>query len=166
MVSAFFVFQTYQGFIFNIFFYSPLHMIHMDLISIITLVAAVTSIIITVWNTMRTNRLTFTNHQSMIFSEFTRRYQDIILSMPDEVFKDETAEMSFLVQKHMMLYFNLCSEEHYLHDKGDIPAEIWHKWVEGIKITTTAQIYRTYWARLKSSYNPEFVQFMHDEIFK
>ena len=108
------------------------------------MVISVLSIGISIWNVSRTNQLTKKNHQSIIFSEYTRRYQDIILRMPDSMFL-HNGNLAPDVSKYMTLYFDLCSEEFHLHKIGDIPEKIWNNWVEGMKITMRPPIYHTGW---------------------
>lgn len=132
--------------------------------AIIALVISVITIGITIWNVSRTNQLTKKNHQSIIFSEFTRRYQDIILRMPDNMFM-HSGGLTPETCKYLTLYFDLCSEEFHLHEIGDIPENIWKNWVEGMKITMKPPIYQVGWKLLSQSYNPQFVRFMHHEIF-
>lgn len=58
-----------------------------------------------------------------MFAEYTRRYQEIILQMPDEIYLD-TEIVNAHTLKYMSLYFNLCSEESHLWESGIIPSHI------------------------------------------
>ena len=137
----------------------------MDVVAIIALVFSVVSILVTIWNVNRTNLLTKTNHQSEIFTDCTRRYHDIIVSMPD-VMVGSLGNISPDVIKYMTLYYDLCSEEFHLHRKGDITDEIWENWEDGMRIMTRPEIYKTCWKFLSSSYNADFINFMHHNIFR
>lgn len=44
-----------------------------------------------------------------MFAEYTKRYLDVILSMPDSVLMG-SADVKTDVLKHLQLYFDLCSE--------------------------------------------------------
>ena len=138
----------------------------MEATSIIALVISVLTIAITIWNVSRTNQLTMKNHQTIIFSEYTRRYQDILLRMPDSMFLHKgNLTLTPDVCKYLTIYFDLCSEEFHLHKNGDIPDDIWENWVEGMRITMKPPIYRTGWKLLSSTYNEDFIHFMHQKIF-
>lgn len=132
--------------------------------AIIALVISVITIGITIWNVSRTNQLTRKNHQSNIFCEYTKRYMEIMKEKPAS--KILNAGMNNPdVRKYMSLYFDLCSEEFHLHKKGYIPDDIWSNWVEGMRFTMKPQIYQTCWIAFSSSYNEDFIHFMHQEIF-
>lgn len=133
-------------------------------IAIIALIISIVTVGITIWNVSRTNQLTKKNHQSIMFSEYTRRYLDILLRMPDRMFM-QSGGLTPDVCKYLTIYFDLCSEEFYLHKNGDIPEDIWLNWVEGMKITMRPPIYHTGWKILSSTYNEDFIHFMHQEIF-
>lgn len=107
------------------------------------------------------------NRQSRndFFAEYTKRYHDIILAMPDEVFEG-TAEPKGKTLKYMQLYFDLCSEEYQLRQKGIIPKDIWDNWVEGMVITANNDLYRKAWNTLKGNYNKGFFLFMEGDVLK
>lgn len=137
---------------------------NMETTSIIALTISILSSLVTVWNVTRTNRITKENHRTGVFNYYTRRYNDILMSMPDEMalHSDKFAPS---VMKYMMAYYDLCSEEHYQHNKGKITEDVWEKWVEGMRISTRADVYKTCWELLEDTYNEEFQKFMRDEIF-
>ena len=110
------------------------------------------------------NEQALAQSRQAFFAEYTRRYHDIILAMPDEVFLGiATASGSTL--KYMQLYFNLCSEEFYLHEAKQIPDDIWAKWVDGMRITTRLMIFRNSWKLLGGHYDGSFTHFMHHKVF-
>lgn len=135
----------------------------MDLAQIVTLILSIIAIIISVWNVTRTNTLTKANHQSIIFSDYTRRYQSLIQAMPNKLFPCGDV-LGPDVAKYMSLYFDLCSEEFWLYSNDYIPNEIWKNWVEGMKLTTRNQIYHTAWKVLSQTYHEKFVNFMDNEV--
>ena len=93
------------------------------------------------------------------FAEYTRRYHDIVLNMPD----NENDSKWFRYQR---LYFDLCSEEFHLYKKGFIDDDVWKHWVEGMKDTLRIQSFRNAWTgRLgQNYYDQDFVHFMHQEV--
>ena len=132
--------------------------------SIISLSLSGVSILAAIWSVFKTNQLTKTNHQSEIFTDCTRRYHDIMVSMPD-VMVGNFGNIAPEVIKYMTLYYDLCSEEFHLHRQGDITDEIWKNWEDGMRIMTRPEIYKTCWKFLSTNYNIDFVHFMHHHIF-
>lgn len=123
--------------------------IYMLATAIIALIISVLTIAITIWNVSRTNQLTKKNHQSIIFSEYTGRYHDIILRMPLSMFL-HSCQFTPEVRKYLTTYFNLCGEEFRLHKIEDILEDIWRNWGDGMRITTKPPIYHTGWKILSS----------------
>lgn len=111
------------------------------------------------------NRQSFEQNRKNFFAEYTRRYQDIILAMPDGVFAG-TAGVNSTTLKYMNLYFDLCSEEYHLYQEGLLPDEVWYNWVEGMRVTTNLALYRQCWERLKGQYNEMFWKFFEREVIK
>lgn len=97
--------------------------------------------------------------QETFFSEYTKRYQDIILGMPVE-------ENHPKWLKYVQLYFDLCSEEFHLHKKGLIDEYVWTLWVEGMQVTMKQKSLRLAWQNhLGVLYtDPDFISFMHNTI--
>jgi len=86
--------------------------------------------------------------QLSVFSDYTKRYQEIILNFPacigrrdfdfsalDSITRDN-------VLRYMRAYFDLCSEEYYLWEDKCIADKVWREWESGIKyaFSTTAFI--------------------------
>jgi len=109
------------------------------------------------------NSVSFQLSRETFFAEYTKRYHDIILAMPDDVFLG-TAKAEGATLKYMQLYFDLCSEEYYLHQTGHIPEDVWNKWKDGMIITTKLRLYKTCWSLLGGNYNEDFARFMTHEI--
>ena len=99
----------------------------------------------------------------MMFAEYTRRYQDIMVQMPDDVCLG-TAAVDARTLKYMRLYFDLCSEEYHLWRTKAVPPYIWTLWKDGMRITMQREIYRQSWAVLKSDYYAEFTAFFECEV--
>lgn len=130
--------------------------------------ACLTSIIaiaISIWSRISYNKLIRRQHLVGVFMEFTRRYQDIILSMPESVYSNNAKASDPNVQKSMTLYFDLCSEEYHLYKEGFIPKDVWSNWVEGMRITVKNPIYANSWKLIAQYYNRDFWRFMNHEIF-
>ena len=102
------------------------------------------------------NRQMVKQSREMFFAEYTKRYQDIILNMPNT--DDDEAQ----VKKYMRLYFDLCSEEYHLYKRGRIPSDVWELWEDGMRLSVRRERYRMAWEQLKSEYetNADFLRFM------
>lgn len=97
--------------------------------------------------------------QETFFSEYTRRYQEIILHMPTDNNHPEWL-------KYVQLYFDLCSEEFHLHQMGLIDDTVWSLWVDGMRDTMKPISYKLAWqnhlGQLYSDKN--FIYFMDNTI--
>lgn len=101
----------------------------------------------------------------MFFSEYTRRYQDILINMPQNVYVNKE-RIDERTKTFMRLYFNLCSEEYYLWKNQLISDAIWNMWKAGMEITTKTPIYIRCWIALRGEYNDEFYLFFERDILK
>jgi hypothetical protein len=104
------------------------------------------------------------------FTEYTRRYSDIMDSLPfearqptarwdlDQVTTTERAAALGVMRR----YLNLCSEEHYLVTRGKIDHQTWAIWTSGIRDTVRLPWFPDAWTILRSEYAsvPDFCEFM------
>lgn len=125
----------------------------------------ITTIVIAFRQNKKADEIAMKQSRNDFFAEYTRRYQDIILHMPDEVFEG-TAKVDGATLKYMQLYYDLCSEEFHLHENGLVPDDVWDNWKEGMEITTHIELYKKSWDRLKGNYTPDFYHFMERDVLK
>lgn len=79
--------------------------------------------------------------------DFSKRYQDIALAMPDD---------GTLPEKYVKLYFDLCSEEYRLHKKKVVSNDTWELWVDGMKDCVNSNPrYREVWLANKQYYSSD-----------
>ena len=131
--------------------------------AISTLLMAI-SILLAVIDLKSTNKRFIKQNQIAFFAEYTKRYNDIIISMPDNVFNGSaTVEQSI---RYLQLYFDLCSEEYHLKKQGFIPEDVWELWKEGMQITTNKRLYKDCWDNIKGIYNQDFYLFFERDILK
>lgn len=103
----------------------------LQLIPTLAILVALTGILFSMWQFRLQQKLNF-------FSDYTKRYQEIMMLMPEECFEQEfnyeslPKETQDLIKKSMRLYFDLCSEEFFLFQKGRIDKEIWQEWKSGM----------------------------------
>ena len=89
------------------------------------------------------------------FKEFTHRYQEILLA------SDGMQMDSRGIPKRIVMYFNLCSEEFYLHRCGYILSDVWNFWEEGMRNCLAASDYKDAWKRCSDDYNVEFQNYIY-----
>jgi len=95
------------------------------------------------------------------FSEYTRRYAEIVRDLPTEArsptgnweLSSTDAETSETVLRAARSYLNLCSEEFYLHSRGRIDKETWAIWRLGMEETFRLPWMRTSWRSLRDEYS-------------
>jgi hypothetical protein len=108
------------------------------------------------------------------FSEYTRRYGDIFGSLSSAA-RDPHADFSLEElepterDRHLNIarsYFNLCSEEFYLHRRGRIDRDTWGIWCRGMRDTMRSSWLRTTWDKIQDEYTyvDEFVDFFDETI--
>jgi len=97
------------------------------------------------------------------FSEYPRRYLDILDRLPEEArTPDESLnpdELPTAERRRLLIglrrYFNLCSEEFYLRKRKRIDAETWRIWESGIRATMRLPTFRRAWEII----GPEYAYF-------
>lgn len=89
-----------------------------------------------------------------LFSEYTKRYQEIILNFPESV-NQEDFDFNLLGKderdktlRYMRAYFDLCSEEYFLWKKGHIDDDTWREWESGIRYAYTKTAFKQAWLTL------------------
>ena len=125
----------------------------------------ITTIVIAFRQHRKADEIAMKQSRNDFFAEYTRRYQDIILAMPDAVFEG-TAKADGATLKYIQLYFDLCSEEYHLHENGLVPDDVWDNWKEGMEITTRVELYKKSWYIIKDNYNPDFRCFLERNVLE
>lgn len=92
--------------------------------------------------------------QLNFFSDYTKRYQEIILNFPDSI-HDKDFNLNELDElnrdrtiRYMRAYFDLCSEEYYLKTQGHIDIDTWQEWEAGIKFALSKPAFQQAWKSL------------------
>lgn len=93
-----------------------------------------------------------------IFLEYTKRYENIMDSFPadarfyrmntEKKLPEESLELTIAVLK----YLNLCSEEYYLRETGQLSKKIWNIWKEELERTLRSNLVRREWPKIKSEF--------------
>ena len=102
------------------------------------------------------------------FTESTRRYKELVCDLPTAA-RDLFAALEstdFGLERAALVrfargYFNLCSEEHFLHARNRIDHIAWEIWCCGISDMQRLPWIRELWVQLRHEYDgyPEFVEF-------
>jgi hypothetical protein len=110
--------------------------------------------------------------QLNFFAEYTKRYQEIILNLPESIneknfdFDKLSDEERNHTLRYMRVYFDLCSEEYYLWKSGHIDDRTWQEWESGIKYAFSKTSFREGWKRIRMDtiYYKEFSSFVNGQI--
>jgi hypothetical protein len=105
------------------------------------------------------------------FSDYTKRYQEIIQKFPEDV---NTPDFQFdpsrndndLTMRAMRAYFDLCFEEWYLWKREYLDKETWEIWKKGMITALSKQAFQTAWEKIKSDteYGHDFLNFVTREL--
>ncbi|MDL2265644.1 hypothetical protein LJC43_04605 [Parabacteroides sp. OttesenSCG-928-G21] len=106
------------------------------------------------------------------FSEYTKRYQDIALNLPENINDDDFSYKNMLdeershVLRYMRVYFDLCSEEFYLYSNNCLDENVWENWEEGISCTMNKKAYKEAWKIINAShfYNGDFEKWVESKM--
>ncbi|MGN0208316.1 MAG: hypothetical protein ACI397_02570, partial [Paludibacteraceae bacterium] len=99
------------------------------------------------------------------FARYTERYQHIIEQLPEYVFaddKDLTEEEYQKIMPIIRAYFDLCSEEFYLHKQHHLSKNVWKEWEAGMVSMFQRPVFKQCWKRInpKSTCYSEFALFV------
>jgi hypothetical protein len=102
------------------------------------------------------------------FLEYTRRYHDIMLHLPEGINR-QSFRLNSLPKnvrddtlRYMRAYYDLCSEEFALNQMGHIHPEFWALWEEGIGQTVSMPAFKQAWSIIDKDtvYGKEFRSFV------
>jgi len=146
--------------------------------TIIAAIVAVIAIIVTV-KSLRTSIEQFNEQlQLNVFTDYTKRYQEIMLNFPesinedkfefDNLDKDTDTKIKEKTLRYMRAYFDLCSEEYFLHSQGKIGDNTWHEWKSGIEYAFSKTAFIKGWSiiSLDTGYYPDFIEFVKEIMSK
>jgi len=139
-----------------------------DKIQVLMLLVSTMAIVVSAYLSIRAINQSNDLLKQQMFAEYTKRFQEIILQMPKEVYEGNADTLDTNVMRYMDLYFNLCSEEYDLNKKGSLHPDVWKQWEEGMKLTMKQDIYKKAWIKCREKYYSEgfkdfFNQFLQDQ---
>ncbi len=89
------------------------------------------------------------------FSDYTKRYQEIVLRFPENINrKDFSLEALSVdeyrsVMRNMRAYFDLSFEEWHLNQRGFLHAETWQVWRGGMKTAMGKAAFVAAWEKIR-----------------
>jgi hypothetical protein len=108
------------------------------------------------------------------FSDYTKRYDDILDRLPEEARLLEESlnpdDLTAVERRRLLIgfrrYFNLCSEEFYLRKRRRIDVETWGIWEKGIRQTMRFPTFRRAWETIgvEYAYFADFRAFMQGVV--
>ena len=131
-----------------------------DYIGLISLVLAISALFLQMRSNGRQLRL-------QNFTEYTKRYQEIMLKLPgnitSEMFDIESlsTERREILLRYLRAYFDLCSEEYYLFQKKFIDKKVWFLWEDGMMSTFDKRAFKEAWNIISADtcYSESFSRF-------
>ncbi|OHB19944.1 MAG: hypothetical protein A2666_03785 [Parcubacteria group bacterium RIFCSPHIGHO2_01_FULL_47_10b] len=149
-----------------------------DANTISLLLTGIGLIVVMVWNGVQyvqMRRQLTIEHEDIkqnMFAEYTWRYQEIFLNLPINIMakdfslaKLKESERPHIL-KYLRVYFDLCSEEYFLHRKGHLDEDVWKEWCEGMRILFSRPAFRDGWKKLNfdMEYYKDFREFVEREL--
>ena len=140
----------------------------------VTEVVSIIGVLITafaLWFTVRSFRKQL---QLNYLSEYTKRYQEIILNFPESInqecfrFVSLSKDERDKTLRYMRAYFDLCSEEYFLKRQNNIDDATWNEWKTGMQFAFSKSAFRQAWKilRLDKIYYGEFTKFVNDTLLR
>jgi hypothetical protein len=136
-----------------------------NIISTVTALAAIAALIYQLRAAKRQIKL-------QNFIEFTKRYQGIILNLPERI-NDPTFAIELLgpreknkTLRYMRAYFDLCFEEFTLHKKGLIDNDLWEMWKSGMEFAFSKSAFKQAWhvIRQDTKFGSGFEEFVQSHV--
>jgi len=88
------------------------------------------------------------------YSDYTKRYQEIILHFPEDInqsdFDLSSRDDRSDVMRYMRAYYDLCYEEHDLSKRRLIDKQIWLSWLGGMQFALSKPAFRQAWEQIKT----------------
>jgi len=139
----------------------------MDISDYIALTAALIAIAALFWQIRTSNQ----QSKMQTFLVYTQRYQDILLNLPSGIEASDFDMADGVEDKEVFLrylraYFDLCSEQFYLHEKGFIDDKVWALWQGGMRDSLKKPAFKQAWVEIQSHdyYHNKFAEYIEGLI--
>ena len=145
-----------------------------DTIQYVTLIITGAGVLIALFALIWQSYLSRQQMKLNFFAEYTKRYQEIYLNLPYNInepdfdFTKLNPEVKEKTIRYMRAYFDLCSEEYFLHLDGKIDEKVWEEWEEGIEYTFSKRAFQDSWhiVNLDGKFYKKFVKWINKEVLK
>ena len=126
------------------------------------------------WSMNKSMQLQNDRMRSELFSRYTHRNQEIVLEFPSNITdadfsydRLETEEREHIM-RYMKAYFNLCSEEFYLYQRGLLEEYVWNEWKNGMAYAFNRPAFKIAFHKIYKDVdcNHDFQEFAHGLIKK
>lgn len=94
-----------------------------------------------------------------IFLEYTKRYESIMDSFPQNArfyrlnTDSEPPQASNELTIAVLKYLNLCSEEYYLRETGQLSKKVWNIWKDELEKSLQSKLVKREWKTLKNEFS-------------
>jgi hypothetical protein len=107
--------------------------------------------------------LEYTNRFDRIFEEFPIEGRMGVIGGYDERLARIRQSHSEVINRVMIRYFNLLSEEHYLHSQGLVEDQVWEMWTNLLRDALASELIRELWQNTRDSfrYYAPFVEYVN-----
>lgn len=130
-----------------------------DLIQLLSSIIALAAIAITFFTFKQQLKQSF-------FADYTKRYQEIMLHLPDKIFQEsgDYNELDCVTKRYLRAYIDLCSEEFYLNKIKKLDNKVWENWKEGIYYAFNKKIIIEAWSNFNQDNYKDFSLWINDKV--
>jgi hypothetical protein len=127
-----------------------------------TLIVAVLGVVLVLRQIKKLSEQLLLQH----FAEYTKRYQEIILHLPEDVnvasFVLDGRDDYDRTMRYMRAYMDLCWEEWHLHNRRLIDSETWGVWKCGMEAAFSKPAFQQAWKKIEadSAFGSDFGRFV------
>jgi hypothetical protein len=127
-----------------------------DVIQLILLVITILGLGWSILNNTRELKSLKVQMQLSLYADYTKRYQEIILNLPENINKADykldtlDEEVYNKTMRYMRAYFDLCNEEYELAHKKHIEDDSWAIWRSGIEYAFTKTAFKQAWLKVQT----------------
>lgn len=135
-----------------------------DIIQTGILFITIFALSVVIYYNRKQNKIMINQLKLNFFSEYTKRYQQILLELPSNInskkfsiSKLKPPEKEHTI-RYLRSYFDLCSEEYFLWKYKNLDERVWQEWKEGIEFSFSRPAYQEAWEYIDpdSKYYTEF----------
>jgi len=145
---------------------------------VISLLTLITIGLVFYWNYKQYNQLKeqlkVQNEQIKLnfFSEYIKEYREIILHFPENInerafsYESLDKEKQDNTMRYMRAYFDLCSEEFFLHKNKYIDDKVWKEWESGMTFAFNKPAFKMAWEIISkdSGFYQDFKEFVNSKM--